>query len=139
MSAHKLLAYTSTQAKRRRRSQRTTKELFPFPDVFPVEVVREIVDATLHQIWEVSDKMRDPKFSDVLSLMRVGLRLLQTLPASASWLGVSSSQSTTGIQVDGFGSRRYEREKSWQMNTWKEHLAFVPSLLSTIPGPSINT
>lgn len=69
MSAHKLLAYASTPAKRHRRSQCTTKELVPFPDVFPVELLREIVDATLHQIWEVTDKMRDPEFSDVLSLM----------------------------------------------------------------------
>lgn len=67
--AHKLLVYASTPAKRRRRSRRTTKELVPFPDIFPIDILREIVDATLHQIWEETDKERDPEFSDVLSLM----------------------------------------------------------------------
>jgi len=68
-SAHSLLSYASTPTKRCRRSRRTTKELVPFPDVFPVDILREILDATLHQIWEETDQMRDPEFSDVLSLM----------------------------------------------------------------------
>lgn len=67
--AHKLLVYASTPAKRPRRSRHTTKELVPFPDIFPVDILREIVDTTLYQIWEETDKERDPEFSDVLSLM----------------------------------------------------------------------
>jgi hypothetical protein len=67
--AHKLLVYASIPAKRRRRSQPATKELVPFPDIFPEDILREIIDTTLHQIWEETDKERDPEFSDVLSLM----------------------------------------------------------------------
>ena len=66
---HKLLVYTTTPAKRRRRSPRTTTELVSFPYTFPVDILREILDATLHQIWEETDKERDPEFSDVVSLM----------------------------------------------------------------------
>lgn len=66
---HKFLEYASTPAKRHRRSRRTKIELAPFPDIFPVDILREIVDTTLHQIWEETDKLRDPEFSDVLSLM----------------------------------------------------------------------
>jgi hypothetical protein len=67
--AQKLVVYASTPAKRRRRSRPTTEELAPFPDIFPADILREIVDATLHLIWEETDKERDPEFSDVLSLM----------------------------------------------------------------------
>ncbi len=67
--APKLLVYASTPVKRRRRSRRARKKHIPFPKVFPVDIFRQIVDATLHQIWEETDKMRDPEYSDVLSLM----------------------------------------------------------------------
>jgi len=67
--AEKLLVYATTPAKRRRRSPRTTTELVPFPNTFPADILREILDATLHQIWEETDKERDPEFSDVVSLM----------------------------------------------------------------------
>jgi len=67
--AHMFLAYASTPEKRRRRPQSTTKGFVPFPDIFPVDILREIIDATLLQIWEETDKERDPEFSDVLSLM----------------------------------------------------------------------
>ena len=67
--AHKLLVYTTTPPKRRRRSPRTTTELVPFPNTFPVDILLEILDATLHQIWEETDKETDPEFSDVVSLM----------------------------------------------------------------------
>jgi len=66
---HKLLVHASTPAKRRRRSPRTTTELVSFPYTFPADILREILDATLHQIWEETDKERDPEFSDVVSLM----------------------------------------------------------------------
>jgi len=65
----KLLVYATTPPKRRRRSPRTTTELVSFPGTFPVDILREILDATLHQIWEETDKERDPEFSDVVSLM----------------------------------------------------------------------
>ena len=64
-----LLVYASNPVKRRQRSRRATKEHIPFPKAFPVDIFRQIVDAALHQIWEETDKMRDPEFSDVLSLM----------------------------------------------------------------------
>lgn len=67
--AHKLLAYASIPAKRRQRSRRTTKEHLPFPKEFPVDILRLILDVILDQIWEETDKMRDPEFGDVLSLM----------------------------------------------------------------------
>ena len=68
-AASKLLVYANNPVKRRRRSQHTTKKHIPFPKVFPVDIFRQIVDATLHQIWEETDILRDPEFSDVLSLM----------------------------------------------------------------------
>ena len=67
--AHMLLTYASIPTKRRRRSLRTTKEHLPFPKVFPVDILRLIIDAILEQTWEETDNMRDPEFSDVLSLM----------------------------------------------------------------------
>ena len=67
--APKLLVHASNPVKRRRRSRHTTKKHIPFPKVFPVDIFRQIIDTTLHQIWEETDILRDPEFSDVLSLM----------------------------------------------------------------------